>query len=296
MNRKHRPPVYMEPVLYLLPFIVGITIFVLYPTVNVFLTSFKADYNYITGAFTGFNMSNYTRILNDYVFRDAMKNTVIYVAVVVPVSTGGAIVLAVLLNRKIHGTGIFQTAFFLPMVTSVTAVGLAWKWMYNFDYGIFNYFIRLFGGAAINWLNDPDFGLTAIIIYGIWSNLPFAIILLLAGLQNINEQCYTAARVDGATGLRIFFRITVPLLGPMICLVLVVSTMNAFKVFQELFPLFNGKPGAAYSLYTVVYYIYEQFYLRWRLGPASAAAVVLFFVILFITLIQFAIQKKWLNR
>jgi multiple sugar transport system permease protein len=286
----------MEPVLYLLPFIVGITIFVLYPTVNVFLTSFKADYNYITGAFTGFNMSNYTRILNDYVFRDAMKNTVIYVAVVVPVSTGGAIVLAVLLNRKIHGTGIFQTAFFLPMVTSVTAVGLAWKWMYNFDYGIFNYFIRLFGGAAINWLNDPDFGLTAIIIYGIWSNLPFAIILLLAGLQNINEQCYTAARVDGATGLRIFFRITVPLLGPMICLVLVVSTMNAFKVFQELFPLFNGKPGAAYSLYTVVYYIYEQFYLRWRLGPASAAAVVLFFVILFITLIQFAIQKKWLNR
>jgi multiple sugar transport system permease protein len=296
MTRKRRLPAYAEPFLYLLPFIVGITIFVLYPTINVFLISFKADYNYITGSFSRFDMSNYTRIINDHVFRDALENTAVYVAVVVPVSTCAAIVLAVLLNQKIRATGLFQTAFFLPMVTSVTAVGLAWKWMYNFDYGIFNYFIRLFGGLPVNWLNDPDFGLTALIIYGIWSNLPFAIILFLAGLQNINEQWYVAARVDGARSLRIFFRITVPLLGPMICLVLVVSTMNAFKVFQELFPLFNGKPGAAYSLYTVVYYIYEQFYLKWKLGLASAAAVVLFFIILFITLMQFAIQKKWLNR
>jgi multiple sugar transport system permease protein len=296
MNQKHRLSVYAEPVLYLLPFITGISIFVLYPTVNVFLISFKADYNYITGSFSGFDMNNYARVLNDQVFMDALKNTIIYVAVVVPVSTGSAIILAVLLNRKIIGTGIFQTAFFLPMVTSVTAVGLAWKWMYNFDYGVFNYFLKLSGGSPVNWLNNPDFGLAVIIIYGIWSSLPFAIILLLAGLQNINEQCYIAARSDGATGLRIFFRITVPLLGPMICLVLVVSTMNAFKVFQELFPLFNGKPGAAYSLYTVVYYIYEQFYLKWKLGPASAAAVILFFIILFITLIQLAIQKKWLNR
>jgi multiple sugar transport system permease protein len=296
MKQKHRPLVYVEPFLYLLPFILGITIFVLYPAINVFLVSFKADYNYIRDSFSRFDMSNYMRIFSDHTFHNALENTVVYVSVVVPVSTCAAIVLAVLLNQRIHAMGLFQTAFFLPMVTSVTAVGLAWKWMYNFDYGVFNYFIRLLGGDPVNWLNDPGFGLTALIIYGIWSSLPFAIILLLAGLQNINEQCYIAARVDGARGLRIFFRITVPLLGPMICLVLVVSTMDAFKVFQELFPLFNGKPGAAYSLYTVVYYIYEQFYLKWRLGLASAAAVILFFIILFITLIQFAIQKKWLNR
>jgi multiple sugar transport system permease protein len=296
VTSKHRLPVYVEPLLYLLPFIIGITIFVLYPAINVFLVSFKADYNYITGAFSRFDMSNYMRVINDHVFRSALENTVIYVAVVVPVSTCAAIVLAALLNKKIRAAGVFQTAFFLPMVTSVTAVGLAWKWMYNFDYGVFNYFIRFLGGLPVNWLNDPAYGLTALIMYGIWSALPFGIILFLAGLQNINEQCYTAARVDGAGGLRIFFRITVPLLAPMICLVLVVTTMNAFKVFQELFPLFNGKPGAAYSLYTVVYYIYEQFYLKWRLGLASAAAVVLFFIILFITLIQFAIQKKWIKR
>ncbi|MDR2259227.1 MAG: sugar ABC transporter permease [Treponema sp.] len=296
MTQKRPLPVYVEPFLYLLPFIVGISIFVLYPAINVFLVSFKADYNYITGSFSHFDMSNYKRVINDHVFRNALENTGIYVAVVVPLSTCIAIVFAVFLNQKIRATGLFQTAFFLPMVTSVTAVGLAWKWMYNFDYGIFNYFIRLLGGDSVNWLNDPAFGLTALSIYGIWSNLPFAIILFLAGLQNINEQCYIAARVDGASGLRIFFRITVPLLGPMICLVLVVSTMNAFKVFQELFPLFNGKPGAAYSLYTVVYYLYEQFYLKWKLGLAAAAAVILFFIILFITLIQFAIQRKWLKR
>jgi multiple sugar transport system permease protein len=288
--------VYVEPFLYLLPFIAGITIFVLYPTINVFLISFKADYSYLTGSFAQFDMSNYSRVINDHVFRGALKNTAIYAAVVVPLSTCIAIVLAVFLNKKIHGTGIFQTAFFLPMVTSVTAVGLAWKWMYNYDYGIFNYFIQLMGAAPVNWLNNPAFGLTALIIYGTWSALPFAIILFLAGLQNINEQCYIAARIDGAGGVRIFFKITVPLLAPMICLVLVVATMDAFKVFQELFPLFNGKPGAAYSLYTVVYYIYDQFYLKWKLGLAAAAAAILFLIILSITLIQIAIQKKWLHR
>jgi multiple sugar transport system permease protein len=296
MIQKSRLLSCVEPLFYLLPFIVGIGIFVLYPTVNVFLISLKADYNYINGSFSRLDVSNYTRIMSDGVFLDSLRNTALYVAVVVPVSTCIATVLAVLLNKKTRGSGIFQTAFFLPMVTSVTAVGLAWRWMYNFDYGIFNYFIRVFGSTPVNWLNNPDYGLAALVIYGIWSCLPFAIILFLAGLQNINEQCYIAARVDGATGLRIFFRITLPLLGPMICLVLIVLTMNAFKVFQELFPLFNGKPGAAYSLYTVVYYIYEQFYLKWKLGQAAAAAVVLFFVILFITLIQFIIQKRWLYR
>jgi multiple sugar transport system permease protein len=182
------------------------------------------------------------------------------------------------------------------MVTSVTAVGLAWKWMYNFDYGVLNYFLSLFGVNPINWLNDAHFGLPALIIYGIWSIMPFTIILLISGLQNIDEQCYIAARLDGASSRRIFFRITVPLLSPTICLVFIINTINTFKVFQELFPLFNGKPGIAYSLYTVVYYIYDQFYIKWRLGRAAAAAVILFFIILGFTLIQFFIRDKWLKR
>lgn len=282
-----------EPFAYLLPFLIGIGIFTLYPVINVFLISFKEGYRVLTGAFESFGIANYQTVINDPYFVSAFKNTAIYVLVVVPVSTCLSIVIATLLNQKIKLQGLFQTAYFLPMVTSVTAVGLAWKWMYNYDYGIINYFLSLFNISSINWLNDASWGLPALIIYGVWSILPFTIILLLSGLQNINPLYYTAAKVDGASTLRTFFRITVPLLAPTIGLVLIVNMISTFKVFTELFPLFNGKPGVAYTLYTVVYYIYDMFYIKWKLGPAAAAAVILFFVIFVLTMIQLWIQRKW---
>ena len=179
------------------------------------------------------------------------------------------------------------------MVTSIIAVGLAWKWMYNYDYGVFNFFLSTFNIDPINWLNNPKYGLLAVIIYGIWSYLPFTIILVLAGLQNINPLYVTAAKIDGASKSKIFFRITLPLLAPTIGLVLIVNMISASKVFSELFPLFNGKPGAAYSLYTVVYYIYEVFYVKWRLGQASAAAIILFLIVLVFTMLQLFLQRKW---
>ncbi|MEA5050561.1 MAG: sugar ABC transporter permease [Oscillospiraceae bacterium] len=286
---------FLTPALYLAPFLIAILIFTVWPFINVLLISFKENYRVLTHEFTGFGLGNYEAIFTNPTFIGALKNTGIYVIAVVPAATALSLLIAVLLNNRIRCQALFQTAYFMPMVTSVTAVGLVWRWLFNYDYGLVNYLSSLFGAEPVNWLNDPKHAMTSLIIYGVWSMLPFTIILLLSGLQNINPQYYTAARADGARAGDIFFRITVPLLAPTIGLVLIVNTISASKVFMELFPLFNGKPGPAYSLYTVIYFMYEQFYVKWKLGPAAACAVVLFVIVLIFTLLQLFVQRKWKN-
>jgi multiple sugar transport system permease protein len=284
---------FTEPLAYLLPFFIGLAIFTLFPIVNVFMLSFKEGYRMLTGEFSQYGLGNFAFILKDPYFINSLQNTAIYVFTVVPVSTVLAIFFAYMLNKKLRLNPLYQTAFFLPMVTSVIAVGLAWKWIFNFDYGVFNFFLSQFNIDPINWLNNPRYNLWTIIIYGIWSYLPFTIILLLSGLQNIDPMYSTAARVDGASKFKIFFRITLPLLAPTVGLVLIVNVISASKVFNELFPLFNGRPGVAYNLYTVVYYIYEVFYVKWRLGQAGAAAVILFLIVLIFTMVQLYLQRNW---
>ena len=285
----------IEPVLYLLPFLIGLVIFTVYPFISVIIISFKNNYHILTGASAGFGFENYRYIFYDRDFISALKNTSLYVLFTVPISTALSIFFAIMLNMKVKLVGFFQTAFFMPMVTSVTAVGLVWKWFYNFDFGLFNYLLSLFGIKAINWLNDPAFALTSIIIYGIWNILPITVIIILSGLQSINPHYAKAAEVDGAGPLLIFRRITLPLLAPTVALALIINVISTSKVFTELFPLFNGRPGPAFSLYTVVYYIYDMFYLKWRLGPASASAVILFLIVFAFTMLQLIIQRKWIH-
>ena len=218
-------------------------------------------------------------------------NTFLYVLFVVPLSTAIAVFVAYLLNQKIKGIAFFQTAFFMPMVTSITAVGLIWRFMYNQNYGVFNYILSLFGIEKIGWLTDSAWSLVALVIFGIWNILPFTIILLLSGLQNIDQMYYTAAKVDGAKPAKIFFRITVPLLSPTIFLVSIMNTISSFKVFSELFPLFNGKPGPYFNLYTVVYYIRYAMMEKRKYGYAAAGAVILFICIMIFTFVELLIKK-----
>lgn len=282
----------IEPWLYLTPFLLFIIVFTLYPVINVFTISFKQNYSYLRGTCEGINLENYKYVLTDDKFRSAMINTVLYVLFVVPVSTMLAIFFANLLNQKLKGSAVFQTAFFMPMVTSVTAVGLIWRLMYNQQYGIINFFLTKFGIEKIGWVTDSKWSLVALIIFGIWNILPFTIILLLSGLQNIDEMYYTAAKVDGAKSSKIFFRITVPLLSPTIFLVCIVNTISCFKVFSELFPLFNGKPGPYMNLYTVVYYIRYAMIEKRKYGYAAAAAVVLFVCVFIFTMLQLQLKKR----
>lgn len=284
----------IEPYLYLLPFVIGITVFTLYPVVNVVMMSFKEDYSYLTREFSQWSFANYEKVLSDPKFSQAIGNTLKYVLLVVPISTIISVLVANLLNQKLRFSALFQTAYFLPMVTSVTAVGLAWRLMYNKNFGIINYILSFFGIDKIPWLENAAWSIPSLVIFGVWNILPFTIILLLSGLQNIDPQYYTAARVDGSGSLRIFLRITVPLLAPTIFLVCIVNTISCFKVFSELYPLFNGKPGPFYNLYTVVYYIRYAMMENRKYGVAAAAAIVLFGFIFVFTMIQRVVQS-WIN-
>ncbi|MBE6113565.1 MAG: sugar ABC transporter permease [Erysipelotrichaceae bacterium] len=290
-----------EWLIYLLPFAFGVVFFTLYPIINVFLTSFKEGFNYITKTYTGWGLGNYVYVMNDPYFIQALKNTLGYVCIVIPVSTCLAILIATLLNQKIKFSGLFQTAYFVPMVTSTIAVGFCWRFMFSHKYGIINYLLGFLNIPSINWLGDPKYNFYALCIYGIWAVLPFTIILLLSGLQNIDPMYYTVAKVDGAGPIRTFFRVTVPLLAPTIFMVIMVNTISCFKVFNELFPLFGGgqtvPAGAANNLFTVVLYIYYQFRgkVPSQYGYASAAAVILFLIIFVVTMFQRFVEKKIKN-
>ncbi len=228
----------------------------------------------------------------DDVFLKALSNTSIYVVFVVPVSILLSLVIAVLIHNAARGKAIFQTLYFLPYVTSVIAIGIVWSWIFNSNYGLLNYFLSLFGIDAIPWLNDPQYALAALIIFSIWKSLAFNILIFLSGLSSISQDIYQAARIDSTPQMRVFFKITVPQLRPIIVYAFLMGLINAFKVYNEVFSLFQSKAGPANSAITVVYYIYDKFYNSGDYGVASAAAVVLFIIILVLTMVQKFIAKE----
>ena len=286
------PRTFWEPLLYASPFLLICLSFAVWPIINVFLNSFREGYNFIKGTYKSLGFENYEKIFSDRYFVSSLKNTMLYVFITVPISTVLALLFSVLLNRKIHLHAFFQTSYFLPMVTSSIAIGLVWKYMFNSDYGIINSFLQMFGVQGPKWLRMPYDAMKALCVFGIWKSLPTSIIMLLSGLQSIDPRYYLAARMDGASSTKQFFRITLPLLSPTIALVLTTRVISASKVFNEVFVLWNSEPGPARSLYTVVFYIYESFFENWKIGLASAAAVVLFFIVFALTLVQLFVQKK----
>lgn len=287
----------LEPMDYLLPFFVGVALFTLYPIIRVVIMSFQERYK-LEGTFTGWGLGNYEYVINGVpgttnYFLQGLSNTILFVLYTVPLTTVLAIVIAYLLNQKLRFSALFQTTYFLPMVTSITAVGLVWRWIFNRNFGVLNAILGFFGVNPIDWLHASQNSMAVLVIFGVWSSLPFTIILLLSGLQNIDETYYTVARVDGARALRIFRRITVPLLAPTISLVLIINSISAFKVFTEVKVLFGGYPGPVLNMYTMVYYIYDMMYEHRELGRAAAAAIILFLFILVFTMLQRFIQHRW---
>lgn len=272
--------------LYLAPALIILVIFTLYPLVKAFIMSFMEDYNIINGSYEAINLQNYKDLFDDTVFLKALKNTTIYVIVVVPVSIILSLIIATLINDAAHGKAVFQTIYFLPYVTSTIAIGIVWSWIFNSNYGLLNYFLSFFGIEAIPWLNDPDYALWALIIFGIWKSLAFNILIFLSGLSTISQDIYQAARIDSTPRYRVFLKITVPQLRPIIVYAVLMGLINAFKVYNEVFALFQSTAGPANSAITIVYYVYDKFYNSGNYGVASAAAIVLFVIILALTLIE----------
>ncbi len=280
--------------LYLLPSIIIMVCFTLYPLARAIIMSFLGNYNIIDETYSSIGFENYKKLFADPNFARSLRNTSIYVICVVPASIILSLIIAVLINNCKKLKGFFQTVYFLPYVTSVIAIGIVWRWMFNSNYGLINAVLGWFGIDPVQWLNLPQYAMPALIIFAIWKSMAFNILIFLAGLQTIPEDIYKAAKIDSTPRLRVFTKITVPSLAPMIVYSSVIGMIGAFKVYNEVFSLFGGTAGPANSATTIVYYIYDKFYNSYKYGVAAAGSVVLFIIILALTQIQLRVtgEKK----
>lgn len=278
--------------LYLLPMLVITITFNIWPIINSFLMSLYTKYDFYTDKVSAWGFDNFVYLWNDPDFHLAVRNTLVFVVGVVPITVILSLIIALLLNQVKIISGFFRTVYFLPFVTSTVAIAMVWNWMFHSNYGLINYFMGWFGIHHINWLTDPHYALLALIIMSIWKSLGFNIILFLVGLNNIDHGYYEAAEIDGANARQRFWNITIPMLSPITFLVSVNGIIGSFKVFDEIFALFQGTPGPGKADLTIVYYLYQKFYTEYKYPIAAASGVVLFFLILLVTLVQLWYSRK----
>ncbi|MEF9990852.1 MAG: sugar ABC transporter permease [Romboutsia sp.] len=275
--------------LFLLPALIIVGIFNVFPLIRTFIISFqKGTLNNLVS--NGFR--NYEVVLQDPKFHTALGNTSLFAFIVVPVGLIISMFIAVTVYEKIRYKDIFETIFFIPYLTSIIAVGIVFRFLLNGDYGFINYLLGFINIGPINFLDDPNMSMITLIIFGIWSGLAFNIIILLSGLRNIDESYYKVADMFGATKKEQFYRITLPQMVPIITFLSMVNFISAFKVYAQVFSIFNGKAGIADSATTAVFYIFNKFYVENRYGQGMAAAVILFILILIFTLIQNYVLKR----
>ena len=275
--------------LYLAPALIFILVFSVYPLIRTFVMSMQNN-NILAPSFVG--LSNFPIVLKDPLFKRAMINTLIYAVTVVPLSIIIAMLIALVLNTNIKGGKFFETLFFIPYLTSVIAIGIVFRYLFHGQYGFINYLLGFVGLGPIDFLNNPDYNMTALIIFGVWNALAFNIIVILAGLRSIDKSYYKVAEMFGASSWEQFRKITLPQLKFIITFLFLTSFITAFKVYNSIFALFNGRAGVGNRLVTAVFYIYNKFYVEYRYGQAMAAGVILFLFLLVLTFLQ----KKAIER
>jgi multiple sugar transport system permease protein len=230
-------------------------------------------------------LSNYAQLLQTPLFWQAFGNTLYFVVVGVPLSIGVSLGAALLLHSRLaRFKPFFRTALFAPVVTTLVAVAVIWRYLFNTRYGLLNYALGGVGIQPIDWLGDPHWAMPAIIVFAVWKNFGYNMIILLAGLQSIPEELYEAARIDGASVWRQFRYVTLPMLAPMLLMVSILTTAGYFQLFAEPYVMTQG--GPLQSTVSVLYLMYEEGFKWWNLGSASAVAFVLFLVIFGITALQ----------
>ncbi|MGM0125299.1 multiple sugar transport system permease [Enterococcus sp. AZ194] len=240
-------------------------------------------------------LANYQKAFSDPDVLRSLSNTFIYTVITVPVGTILSLLTAVFLNTKIRFKSAFRLIYFIPVVTAPTAVAMVWRWMYNADFGLINYFLSFVGIKGPNWIGDPKFVLLAIMIVGIWSSVGYNMIIILGGLQDIPKTYYEAAEIDGATPIKKFFTITVPLLSPTLFFVVTTSFLSALQVFDLVFMMIDKTNPALKSAESIVYLFYKQTFDSNNRGYGAAIAVLLLILIFIGTAIQMKLQKKWVH-
>ena len=283
--------------LYLLPALLFLGIFMVYPLIDVLVYSFEESYNFASQSYTGVGLYNYKYVLRDPYFIQALKNTFIIVIITVPVSTTLSLLVAYLLSRITKLKELFQTVSFLPYVTNTLAVGLVFMILFKktpYSDGMINILIHFFGGESVDFIDGPYWAkMLVMCIYTVWVVMPFKILILTSALASVNETYYKAARVDGTSSFRIFTRITLPMISPMIFYLVITGFIGAFKAYSDEVALFGTDLNKA-GMNTIVGYVYDMLYGDSGGYPsyAAAAALILFMIVFTITAFNLLISNK----
>ncbi len=278
---------------FLLPTLLGLTVFRLVPIVWAFGLSFTRWQIFDTAKWVGFD--NYLHILTSPVAAKVFLNTLWFSIIYVPGAVMLALVLAVLLNNTLKISAFFRGAFFLPYITATVAVALVWKWIFSTRFGILNNLLLWLGVTdPPAWLADPMWSLPAVAIVAIWKDCGFFMLLLLAGLQTIDGSVYEAARMDGASKVRQFFQITIPLLSRSLFFVLIIAIVRSTQTFELTYALTGGGPNGAST--TLAFFIYENAFVNFQIGYASALAYLLCFAVGLVTLVNFYVRRRWVHE
>ena len=283
--------------LYLLPAIVFLGVFMVYPLIDVVVYSFEEGYSFVTQTSTGTGLYNYRYVLHDTYFVQALRNTFILVIITVPLSTGLALLISLALSSIKPLRNAFQTIYFLPYVTNTLAVGLVFMVLFKkteYTDGMINLLIKFFGGNTVDFIDGPYWAkMFVMCLYTVWIVLPFKILILTSALASVKEDYYKAARVDGTRPFRIFYKITLPMISPMIFYLVITGFIGAFKAYSDEVALFGTDLNSA-GMNTMVGYVYDMLYGNSGGYPsfASAAALILFAVVFTITCINLMVSKN----
>ncbi len=283
--------------LYLLPAILFLGVFLVYPLIDVFIYSFEEGYNTASQTYLGVGSYNYSYVLHDPYFLQAVRNTFVLVLITVPLSTGLALLISVGLSSIPKLRELFQTVFFLPYVTNTLAVGLVFMILFQkteYSDGLVNIVLSVFGMTPIDFIDGPWWAkMLVLCVYTVWIVLPFKILILTSALASVKKDYYNAAKVDGTSRLRVFTRITLPMTSPMLFYLIITGFIGAFKAYSDAVALFGTQLNAA-EMNTIVGYVYDMLYGDSGGYPsyASAAAIILFVIVLTITVINLLVSRR----
>lgn len=275
---------------FILPNFLGFAIFILVPVIVSFILSFMKWDGFNPMEFVG--LENFSRIFSDRVFKSSFKLTILYTIFTVILTLAASLLLAMALNVKLKGRNAFRAAIFFPYVASMVAVGAVWRQLFEKNFGPINELLRALGiDNPPGWFASTDWAIWGVIIVSVWKFMGYYMIIYLAALQDIPAQLYEAATIDGANGWQRFRNITVPMLTPASFFVFIMLTINSFKIFDLIYILTEGGPGTSTTV--LVKYIYDQSFMYWDYGKASAASMILFIIVAIVTVIQFRAEKKF---
>lgn len=277
---------------FLLPSLIGLIVFCLVPMISSLIYSFM-DYDLLAGDMKFIGFRNFERILTGTEFPKVLGHTLTYLGLYLPLILLTSVLEALILNHNFKGRGIFRAVFYTPVITSWVAAAVVWTWVLSGKYGLLNQLLETIGITGPAWLNSPDWAMPGVVLAAVWKDTGYYALMVLAALKSIDPTYYEAASIDGAGSFRKFRSITLPLLSPTLFLLIVINVIYGLQVFDSVLIMTNGGPGGATTVF--LERIYKYAFKQYKMGMASAYSWILFIMIFILTMVQFALQKKWVN-